>query len=483
MNYKSLPNQKQTLDCSEESIDNDNKIEYNLQLLNAALAYLENYHDTIEEAEEHEQYEESIKQCLTDIYYAITSGKQEILDFIESYQVNELIIDFFSSAKIFVENHSHYSYGLLQCINGIIRNYPNDSNPSLTQVIFHQFQMLEPNSINRDDEIKYLSLFFDTLRQICHDFDTSYFDETFFQHLLSFQGIDNEIDSQIVLIFNYLYLTLPEYPSFLIQCTKIIFQNASFHIYFNCAQLFNTVSNKIPDFFADPQLINVFNTIFIKSKDRCQLRTCTLLLDSLISVPYSTSCHYIDNSIKGFIADSIVQSATIYVSVQQESFENSEMVSIQLLNYLLENDGDTYINIFFNQEEYDLLDHLISIMENQAFSIREIACSTFLFFTKTIVQTENNSIFMRFVESSKFPNQFATLITLSLNIDDITLRNSLIDCIILFLQKVRVISEEEKFLKAFDEFDFIQTVINDDELDKDLIGVLTEQFYPNLNEN
>lgn len=473
MNYKDSQNEnKEILIFGQKSFDEEYKIEYNLALLNGAIEYLLAY----QEADEKEIYEKEIDRCLKDVYLCITSGKEEISDFVESKQIDELFIDFFSESNFF-ESHSKYSYGLLECINGIIRNHSDESNSNLSQIFFQQFQTFNPNSINREDEIKYLSLFFDTFRQINHSENLQFFDSNFFEHLLNFMEIDNEIDSQIILIYCQLYMTFPQYPECLIQSTQNILENVSFHMHFDCANLFNVLSKKVPDFLNKFSVIQFFNKVFKKSVSSSQYRTCAILLKSLTLIPYSISCKYIDESVNGFIADSIVKLATVLLDLKQELLENSEFVSIELLNYLLENDGDVYINKFFNSvEDYNLLQHLISILENQAFYFKKISAWTFLNLLKIITQTENKSIFYRFVNNRNFPNHFAVLVASVINIDDIDMKNQLINYILLFFEKVHNLSEEQLFVKEFNDLDIIQNIENDDQLNPESVQLVIKKF-------
>lgn len=414
---------------------------------------------------------------IDDIYNLLTNGNQEIVDFIQQFYIDEVLVIFFSRANTFMER-----FGLLKCINAIIQNHLNDPIPYISNSLFVEFQNLCPNQDFDDDQIQYLLLFLDSFNLLIHQSNMNYYDEEFFRKLLQFLEIDNQIDSKIVLLFNQLYLKLPKYSQCLILETKAIFSHMSYHILYECSTLFNTLSNKIPQILVEEGAfyVNSFTEMF--NKDNTKIRA--LLLNSLLNLPYSISQFYINESITGFVSDSIYQLSTMALFAESSSVENQhEYISIQLLNYTLINDSAKFLNVFFNFEKAKMIEFLILIIENALYSFKEICGFTFLFIIDGLIKAENNDIFVRFVQNKQIPIQFATYIYAALNLDNAELKNKILYSYSFFLEKVSNISVEKPFLLAMEYQPIIQTIIDDVDMDRQLVDNFLHRFFPDFFDN
>ena len=150
------------------------------------------------------------------------------------------------------------------------------------------------------------------------------------------------------------------------------------------------------------------------------------------------------------------------------------------MNYLLENDGNAFIDEFFNQhqENYNLIKPLKIIMDSASFSYKEIGGLTFVLLTELLIEPENDSNFNEFIKNPDFPEQFANLAASVFELDSVDIKNRLICSITLFLDKLHLIKADMIFLEAIESLDIIQLIIDDESLDQELIDNLINSFFP-----
>lgn len=444
-----------------------------LPILRGAFAFLGKCHLHFDETNDTEGIsDKELILKIKDLFNVLTSGNQNILNFIETNNLIIYIFHFFLNPISFIE-----SFELINCIQAILRIPIYKSNHFLFQLWLENFLDYSPEEFCEIDEIDFIEKVINTFRLFdipnCLTNDFSLFeDPTFLTHLCSFRLID-QCYNPILLFFDYIHSFLPSSEEHLLQITMTLLSEAPYSSYFNCTTLLLHLSLESPDIFNE----SIVRDIFFKLFEARQYPIQSNLFLSLIHLPSQISNQYINNDVIRTVSDSIISfSHKTDEDEEMKIDESLELSSVKLLNYILSHDDGTFFDIFFiHPEGFTLLPVLLECMDNSLFEFKLYMSETLLHIMNVLLI--HNEQFNTLYTNNEFVEYITKYLISALDIDDENTKNSLIDSLFSTLMKLVTQGSGALLITSLQSLGFVDSIFEDSSLDENKVKTLIHTFF------